>query len=99
VATIKLRGRITDEGKLEVELPSEVAPGEVEITVAHVESYEWSPAEREELILMLRGNPVPADEITLPENSSWAQKGITDPVEFVESLRREEEAQRARRDD
>jgi len=50
---IHLKGRITAEGKLEVDLPEGIEPGEVQITIEPVDDEawywtpEWQAAERE----------------------------------------------------
>ncbi len=99
MVTRQLKGRITEDGKLEVEIPPEFTPGEITITLEQQRNDFWTEEELAEIReSVLNAKPRPAHEIEIPD-SAWPDMGITDSQEFVDNLRREEEQQRARRDD
>ncbi len=81
MTTIRISGRLTEEGRIEVDhLPEGWQPGE--ITVELSLEREWSNEELDEL---LRSEPVPASQI---KTGGWEHLGIEDSVEYVEELRR-----------
>jgi hypothetical protein len=98
MVTRQLKGRITEDGKLEVEIPPEFTPGEITITLEQQRNDFWTEQEWAELQELMVPDPKPFGEIEIPKGSSWPDMGITDPVEFVENLRRDEEEHRDRRD-
>ncbi len=102
----KLRGRVTEDGKLDVELPAGVPAGDVDVQVTPLavatndkpegdESMEWTPEEWEALQALSKLSPKSPQEVIEMLQSmdagSWAD--IDDPVEFDLKLR-EEEARR-----
>jgi hypothetical protein len=95
----QLKGRITEDGKLEVEIPPEFTPGEITITLEQQRNDFWTEEELEEIKQsVMNAKARPAHEIEIPD-SGWPDMGITDSQAFVDSLRRDEEERRDRRDD
>lgn len=99
MATIHLTGRITESGKLEIDLPDGLPPGEVQVTIQvpvsepPKDSSDWEnqPWTEEEIREFLTFEPKSAAEIADSDAiGAWAHKGITDSVAFVEDLRRKE---------
>ncbi len=96
MATIRLKGYITETGEIKVDLPENHPVGEVDLTIESLPedakiSHEVITWTQEELDDVLNFNPVPANEI---ETGGWEDMNITDGVEFVEELRRKEREQR-----
>ncbi len=93
---ITIKGEIKN-GELKVDLPENVQDGEVEVTipVSDIEELPWEerPWTEDELADMLSFQGKSLGEI---QTGGWEDKGITDSVEFVENLRREEEGRRSR---
>jgi hypothetical protein len=92
MAELRLHGRITEDGKLEVELPEGVVPGEVEVTLTPAaESLPWElrPWTEDELREMLTFTPKTGKEI-VEEGlvGGWEDLGIEDSVQWVEEQRR-----------
>jgi len=96
---IQLTGHITEDGKLEVELPSGLPPGEVEVTLRvetqakteTIDEDDDTPLTDEEIAELLIPKPVPAHLI---KTGGWEHMGIEDSVEWVNELRRKEEERR-----
>jgi hypothetical protein len=91
MAVFHLTGRITDSGKLEVELPPNLPPGGVEITIqSSFAPDDESPVTPEELEQYLH----PARTLTGKEIvesgllGGWEDMGITDSQAWVEEQRR-----------
>jgi hypothetical protein len=85
--TIEIDGRITDEGTLEMELPTGLAPGSVHITIETSAGSGWTP---EELESALRVEPWSGRQIV--EGGllgGWADQGIGDAEEWVAKQRRQ----------
>jgi hypothetical protein len=83
---IQLNGRITEEGDLELDLPSGLPAGEAKITIEIPIETEWS---EEELARALRTEPLTGAEIVEAGLvGGWADQGITDSGAWVEELRR-----------
>jgi hypothetical protein len=86
-----VKGYITDDGQLKVELPEGWQPGEVEVTIAVTEKsgddipWEERPWTQEELDESLKFNPIPAENIV---PGGWEDMGIEDSVQWVEEQRR-----------
>lgn len=93
---ITIKGYIKN-GELKVDLPENVEDGEVEVTipVSEAEELPWEerPWTEDELADMLNFQGKSLGEI---QAGGWEDKGITDSVEFVENLRREEEDRRGK---
>jgi hypothetical protein len=91
---LKLRGKITPEGKLEVTLPAGIPPEEVVVMVESVidDSLPWEerPWTEEELAeLMKPAEPKTGAEIVariLAEGGGWEDKGIIDSEAFGEGI-------------
>ncbi len=99
MAELRLHGRITEDGKLEVELPAGLEPGEIEVTLTIApENLPWElrPWTEEELREMTTFTPKTGAEIAAMlksgelDTSEWTKMGITDPVAWVEALRQRE---------
>lgn len=96
MTTIWLTGHITEDGKLEIELPEGLPSGEVEVmlqvrTQAEVDADDDTPLTPEEIAELLIPKPVPGHLI---QTGGWEDMGITDSVEWVNELRRKEEERR-----
>lgn len=89
-----LKGYITEDGKLEVELPEDHPVGEVNIIIESEKTEtEWTDEEIAEL--MRHGEPQTGAEIAKsPEVGSWAHKGIEDSVEWINEQRRKRREKR-----
>jgi hypothetical protein len=84
--TLQLLGEITSEGALRVELPSNLPPGNVRVTLEIADDEQFTDAELREL---LEFNPRSGSEVIAAGLvGGWEHKGITDPVEWVENERR-----------
>jgi hypothetical protein len=86
---ITIKGYVKN-GKLEIEMPENVADGEarVEVPVMAGEQdivHEDTPLSPEEIKEYLNFKGLTLGEI---ETGGWAGRGITDSVQFVEELRR-----------
>lgn len=93
--TIRLTGRITEDGKLEVELPDNLPPGNVEVLLEVANSADlpgeprpWTDEEIAELTKP--GKPATGAEIValLEKYGGWEDIGITDSVAWLEEQRR-----------
>ncbi|MEO8395750.1 MAG: hypothetical protein ABI700_22335 [Chloroflexota bacterium] len=101
MATIHLTGRITDEGELVFEAPTNLPAGEVEITIQigeHQFREQGSTTDDEqdftdeEIKELLTFTPKSGKEVVeLGLTGGWKDMGITDPVAWVEEQRRKEE--------
>jgi hypothetical protein len=97
---ISLIGRITKSGKLEVRLPKGIAPGEVRVTIepipaAEDDDWEDRPWTDEEIKEMLRPDPKTGAEIAASDAvGMWADRGITDSVEWLKEQRRQRRVKR-----
>ena len=102
---IELKARVGKGGIVTLQLPPEFEGHEVRITVESTRSsdatsteeipWEDRPWTKEEIEELLRPNPSTLGEIAnSPEVGSWAHLGITDPVAWVEEVRRQEEERR-----
>jgi hypothetical protein len=77
---IRLNGRITDTGELELDLPSGLPSGEAQITIE-------IPAESSREAL--RTEPMTGEEIVRAGLlGAWKDEGITDGSAWVEEVRR-----------
>jgi len=102
---IELKAHVGKGGIVTLQLPPEFEDDEVRITVESTRGSEatsteeipweerpWTKAEIEEL-LTFKGQ-TGAEIASAPEVGSWAHLGITDPVAWVEEVRRQEEERR-----
>jgi hypothetical protein len=99
MVALELTGRITEDGKLEVELPEGLQPGEVRVRVEVPSPDESSdedlPLTDEEIKALMRPNPKTGAEIVarLEREGGWEDKGITDGAEWVKEQRRKRREQ------
>ena len=100
MVTIQLKGRITNEGKLEVELPEGMPPSEVQVTIEIAADETELPGELrtwtdEEIQEMLRPHPKTGAEIVAAGHTGgWEHYGITDGGEWVTEQRRKRREKR-----
>jgi hypothetical protein len=93
MTTIRLNGRITEEGGLEIDLPPGLPPGEARITIEIPVEPTWTS---EELDQALKVTPMTGAEIVRAGlTGGWS--GIADGAEWVEEKRIERRAERRRR--
>lgn len=90
MTVIAVRGRINDQGQLEVNLPKGLPVGDVEVQLVFdsqtSQPEQWAAEELEEL---LRVEPLTGAEIVAAGLlGGWENKGITDSSEWVEEQRR-----------
>ena len=93
MTSIELTGRITENGKLELELPAGLPPGEVhviiELSSAEDTKSADDPITQEELDELMRIEPMTGAEIVKAGLlGGWKDEGITDSVAWVEEQRR-----------
>jgi len=106
MVTIHLTGRVTDDGELLFDPPKNLPPGEVQITI-EVPSEAAAAAEAtvaadddqdftdEEIKELLTFTPKSGKEIVESGLAGgWEDKGITDPVAWVEEQRRKQRERR-----
>lgn len=88
---LRLKGYITEDGQLNVELPEHHPTGEVTVTIEtpHTEGTSWEerPWTDEELDQMLQSKPIPAKDIVA---GGWEALNITDRQAWVEEQRRKD---------
>jgi hypothetical protein len=98
MTAVELLGRITEEGKLEIDLPEGLPPGDVRITIETLteeQAWEERPWTEEEIQEMLTFRPATGAEIVASGAiGGWADQGIEDSVEWVEEQRRKRREQR-----
>ncbi len=89
VTTIRLRGQVTADGQLVFNVPVNLPPGDVDITIEVLNADEqFSDAEIEDLLTF---SPVSgAEMIAAGLTGGWADMDISDPVAFVDDLRRKQ---------
>lgn len=80
MAMVSVKGILTEDGKIEVDLLEGWQAGEIRVEVQIEPVYT-----EEELDELIQFNPKPANEI---QTGGWEDAGIEDSVEFVENLRR-----------
>lgn len=94
---IHLKGHITKDGKLQVELPPDIQPGDVDVIIQPLavaddvpwEERPWTEAEIDE---MMTRSPKTGAEIAASDVvGAWEHYGITDSVEWVEAVRKKEQ--------
>lgn len=94
---IHLKGHVTPAGELEFEPPKNLPPGDVNITIEvdeapNQESLDFTDDEIAELLTFTPRSG--AEVVAAGLTGVWADKGITDPVEWVEEQRRKQREQR-----
>ncbi len=91
---VRLKGQITPEGQLVFDLPDNLPPGEVEITLETVDqSQAFSESEIEELLTFTPTSG--AEVVAAGLVGGWEHRGISDPVAFVDELRRQQRERRS----
>jgi hypothetical protein len=95
MTTLELRGRITDKGTLEVQLPEGLPAGEVTVRIdVPPDDWEHRPWTDEEIREMLTPKPKTGQEIAAMleqmEPIELVDPEITDPVEWVKAQRRKD---------
>jgi hypothetical protein len=85
MSTLKLRGRITEEGRLEVDLPPGIPAGEARVTIEVPPTERWSP---QEIAEALKIEPLTGAEI-IAAGLAGGWEGIEDGAEWVDRRRRE----------
>ncbi len=94
---LHLTGKITEDGKLVVELPEGLPSGDVELTlkVSEEEDPENRPWTEEELREAFVFTPKSGAEIIAAGlTGGWEDHGITDSAAWVEEVRRKQEERR-----
>jgi len=93
MTTIHLKGRITDTGELDVDLPEGLPSGEARITIEIPVTHEWTARELDDL---LKAVPMTGAEIVQAGLlGGWADEGIVDSEAWVDELRRKRREQRS----
>lgn len=103
MTTLRLNGRITEQGQLVVdEFPSNLPPQEVEVIIKLPEAIpdqndpENQPLTDEEMAYYLTQEPMTGHEIVEAGLvGGWEHKGITDSVEWVKEQRRKRKERRS----
>ena len=93
MVTITLKGYITEDGQIKVDLPENHPVGEVTLIIEPVD--DEAPWTDEEIDELLRPEPKTGAEIV--QNlaiGSWSDLGIKDGVEWVEEQRRKRREKR-----
>jgi hypothetical protein len=94
--TIRLTGQVTPEGKLVFEVPENLPPGDVQITIEipDAETTDKADFTEHELRDLLTFTPKPGAEVVAAGLiGGWEHKGITNPVQWVEEQRRKQQQQ------
>jgi hypothetical protein len=98
MAMLKLTGRITDGGKLEVELPEGLPSGDVHVTIEFSDERtgpDDQPWTDEEIKELMRVEPMTgADIVAAGLTGGWDDMGIQDSLEWVQELRRKRRERR-----
>lgn len=91
--TLHLKGQVTSDGQLLVELPEKLPPGDVDITIEIPNADEQFTAS--EIKELLTFTPTSGAEVVAAGLvGGWEDKNITDPVAWVEEQRRKQREQR-----
>jgi hypothetical protein len=85
MSTLKLRGRITEEGRLEVDLPSGIPAGEARVTIEVPPTEGWSS---QEIAEALKIEPLTGAEI-VAAGLAGGWEGIEDGAAWVDRRRRQ----------
>jgi hypothetical protein len=94
MTTVFIKGRLTDDGRIEAELPDGWQPGDVTIEVPIEQETEWTDEELKEMLNFkgLTLGEIPADLI-----GAGADWDIGDSAEWVEEQRRKRMEERRKR--
>jgi len=86
MAIVELKGRITETGELEVDLPEGLPAGEARVTIEVPLDKEWTARELDDALKIV---PMTGAEIVQAGLlGGWADEGIADSAAWVEELRR-----------
>jgi hypothetical protein len=100
---LKLHGRITEQGKLEVDLPDGLPPGDVEIAIqfeatTQEAGADIAPLTQQEIAELIRVEPVSGAELVRMlesgelDTSAW--HGVSDGASWVEERRKSQQERR-----
>jgi hypothetical protein len=93
MVTIHLKGQITKDGQLLIDIPNDLPPGDVDVTL-EIPNLDEQFTE-EEIRELLTFTPTSGAEVVAAGLvGGWEDKGITDPVEWVEAQRRKQKERR-----
>lgn len=85
MTTITIKGTLTPEGIIQVDLPDGWQPGEISVEIAIEPTF--TDAELDDL---MTPNPKPANQI---KTGGWEDLGIADSVEWVKQQRKKRNEQ------
>jgi hypothetical protein len=94
MATMRLKGRVTLDGNIEVQVPLDFPAGDVIVTIESLaplddESIVWDFLSDETLAALMTPEPKSGAEIiALGHTGGWEDRGITDSVSWLEEQRR-----------
>jgi hypothetical protein len=98
MAMLKLAGRITDTGKLEVELPEGLPSGDVQVIIELPDGEarpDGQPLADEEIKELMQVEPMAgADIVAAGLTGGWEDLGIQDSLEWMQELRRKRRERR-----
>jgi hypothetical protein len=93
MVTIRLKGQITPDGQLLFDVPENLPPGDVDITI-EIPNLDEQFTE-EEIKELLTFTPTSGAEVVAAGLlGGWEDMNITDPVAWVEELRRKQRERR-----
>lgn len=96
MATLELRGKITESGHLEIQLPAGLPVGEVTVRIevlAHDTNWENQMWTKEEIERLMTLKPMPRDEFLAwldanPPTETWADlRDDEDAAEYIHRMR------------
>lgn len=91
--TLHIKGQVTADGQLVFELPDNLPPGDVDITIDIPDVDEqFTPSEVRDLLTFIPTSG--ADVVAAGLVGGWEHKNITDPVVWVDEQRRKQREQR-----
>jgi hypothetical protein len=96
MATVRIKGILTPEGEIKVDLPENWQPGEVEVLIPSNETV-WTNEEWEEILQNMKFEGKPIGEIPPELIGAGADWDIGDSAEWVEEQRRKRMEERRKR--
>jgi hypothetical protein len=94
MTTIRLSGRVTENGELQFEIPQGLPPGDARITIEIGSPADWSPDELERALSV---EPMTGAEIVAAGLlGGWADQKIDSGSDWVERRRAERRERRGR---
>ena len=91
--TIHLKGQITPDGQLHLDVPENLPPGDVDVTL-EIPDLDQQVTEEEIRDLLTFTPTSGAEVVALGLVGGWEDMNITDPVAWVDELRRKQKEQR-----